>query len=232
MAFFHNLLKALVMMWGYITFCSMMPAGAGGAAAADVDSDEEEEEEEPWKSNPTHKARSNSPLKRPSRSSEVRGMIRRLAPDHPKIKDGCTRACAVEGCCSFFELKKTKGSWVTTKGVNHVKKFYPISALGVEYFTADKKADVHDRGRGRVRNEKTRNEMRVGNALFSPVVATAVATGCNRGRKLPVCASPVAPAVATAELAPARLQPRLLLKSSERTSLKIFLLAIFVDYCT
>ena len=73
-------------------------------------------------------------------------MIKRLAYDHPKIKGGITHVCTVVGCGSFFELKKTKGNWVTTKAVNHIKKCHPTSALGIEYLKAEQTADVSPKG--------------------------------------------------------------------------------------
>ena len=95
----------------------MMPAddeGAGAApapAAAAGDGDEEEEEEGgPWTTSPEFMTRSNSPLKRPSRSGKVWDMIKHLAHGHPEIKGGFTHVFTAVGCGSFFELKKTKGS--------------------------------------------------------------------------------------------------------------------------
>lgn len=59
-------------------------------------SDEEEKQEEevadPWESNPSWKTRTNSPMKRASKSA-VWDSTKRLALDHPKIDDGYTHTC-------------------------------------------------------------------------------------------------------------------------------------------
>jgi len=42
----------------------------------------------------------------------------------------CTHTCIHAGCGCFLKAQKTRGSWVTTKCVNHVKSAHPTSALG------------------------------------------------------------------------------------------------------
>ena len=85
---------------------------AGGGAAQD---------QEPWKTNPAYKTRPNSPLKRVKRASPVWTIIKRLADDHPKSKEGYTHTCIEAGCGCFLKLQNYKGNWSTTKCVHHVK---------------------------------------------------------------------------------------------------------------
>ena len=139
---FRRLLKTLVITWRCITFSSMMAGDAGGGAGGGA-----AEDEEPWKTNPAYKTRPNTPLTRSKRASPVWGMIKRLDDDHPKTKEGYTHTCIHAGCGCFLKVQKTKGCWVTTKCVNHVKLEHPTSSLGKEYLKTAKNAEVKTRGK-------------------------------------------------------------------------------------
>lgn len=73
-------------------------------------------------------------------------MIKRLSDDHPKTKEGYTHTCIHAGCGCFLKVQKTKGNWVTTKCVNHVKSAHPTSALAKEYLKTAKDAEVNTKG--------------------------------------------------------------------------------------
>ena len=137
----EKMLKTLVITWRCITFSSMMADDAGGGAGGGA-----AEDQEPWKTNPAYKTRPNTPLTRTTRASPVWGMIKRLNDDHPKTKEGYTHACIHADCGCFLKVQKTKGNWVTTKCVIHVKSAHPTSALGKEYLKTAKDAEVNTRG--------------------------------------------------------------------------------------
>lgn len=138
---FRRLLKSLVFIWRCITFSSMMAGDAGGDAGGGAAQDQE-----PWKTNPAYKTRPNSPLKRAKRASPVWTMIKRLADDHPKSKEGYTHTCIEAGCGCFLKLQNYKGNWSTTKCVYHVKSAHPTTDLGKEYLKSAKDLEVNTGG--------------------------------------------------------------------------------------
>ena len=130
---FPRLPKSLVFIWRCIIFTSMMYGNDGGGAA---------EDQGPWETNPAYKTRSNSPLKRSMQASPVWGMIKRLADDHPKTKEGYTHTRIHAGCGCFMKIKKTRGKWPTTKCVNYIKNAHPTSDPGKKYLKSAQNAEV------------------------------------------------------------------------------------------